>query len=228
MTLGLIRRALVGIVAVLTLSVAFPFVALAHEGRDVGNYHFIVGWLNEPTIQGQPNVALVKLTDKASGQPVLGAEKTLKLAIAFGGGQPKEFELEPIDEEKGAYTSSLIPTKAGSYTFVFSGSVNGQPIDDRFESGPGRFDDVAAPQTMEFPEAVPAPADLAQRVQAINSSATSGVQRATLIGLAGVAIGVVGLVVGIVGLVARVHPLTGPIDEPPSTSTEARPPRRIG
>src|SRR5262245_56075990 len=69
-----------------------PATALAHERRQVGPYNFVVGWFNEPAIQGEPNSLDLTITD-ANGNPVEGAEKTLKVAIAFGGGTPKGLPL---------------------------------------------------------------------------------------------------------------------------------------
>lgn len=209
-------RLLLSLTLLLALTALFPVVALAHERRTVGRYTFLVGFLNEPAIQGEPNGLDLTITD-ASGKPVVGAEKTLKVAIAYGGGQPRSLELEPSDEAPGHYTASVIPTKAGSYSFIFSGSLHGEPINARFESGPGRFDDVISPTTLEFPVSVPAPADLVQQTQAANATAQAALQRATLLGLAGVALGLIGLVVAIVALVASVRsraPL--PEDSPPS------------
>ncbi|MGH7862178.1 MAG: hypothetical protein ACREOS_08040, partial [Candidatus Dormibacteraceae bacterium] len=211
-----LRRTLVGLVAVLAFSSLFPLVALAHERRAIGPYTFLVGFLNEPTIQGQPNGLDLTITD-SNGKPVLGAEKTLKVAIAYGGGQPRALDLAPSDEAPGKYSAAVIPTKAGTYTFFFSGSINGDPINAQFESGPNTFDDVQSPASLQFPVTVPATADLVQQTQAANATAQAALQRATLLGLAGVAVGLVGLVVAIVAIVLANRPRDLPlIDEPPS------------
>ena len=200
-------RALVGAGALVTLlAFLFPAAALAHEKRTVGTFTFLVGFVNEPTIQGEPNGLDLTITD-AQGKPVVGAEKTLKVAIAYGGGTPKDLPLIPSDEVPGKYNASVIPTKAGTYSFIFSGSLNGQSINQTFESGPGRFDDVVAPSTLEFPVTVPATADLAQQTQAADATAQAALQRATLFGLAGIAVGVVGVVLAVVALISRTKPI---------------------
>ena len=199
-------RALTGAGALVALLVVlFPAAALAHEKRTVGNYTFLVGFINEPTIQGQPNGLDLTITD-AQGKPVVGAEKTLKVAIAFDGGTPKDLPLIPSDESPGKYSASVIPTKVGTYSFIFSGSLDGQTINQTFESGPNTFDDVVAPASLEFPVTVPATADLAQQTQTADATAQAALQRATLFGLAGVAVGVVGTVLAIVALISRNKP----------------------
>src|SRR5437868_3532079 len=90
------------------LAVFLPTAALAHEKRAVGDVTFVVGFLNEPSIQGQPNGLDLTITDK-NGQPVEGAEKTLKVAIAYGGGTPKDLPLIARFGMKGKYTADVIP-----------------------------------------------------------------------------------------------------------------------
>lgn len=206
----------VGVVFLL-LAALFPTIALAHERRPVGKYTFVVGWSSEPAIQGQPNGLDLTVTD-AQGNPVDGAEKTLKAAIAYGGGQPKDLPLRARFGQHGKYTADVIPTKSGAYSFIFSGTVGGQAVNERFESGPNTFDDVASPQTLQFPEAVPAGADLAQQSQQAQAAA----QRATLLGIAGVIIGVLGIVLAIVALALRVRPMTLPPEAETPSETGAR------
>src|SRR5438874_3931568 len=105
--------------AALLLALAVPGPASAHERRDVGKLQFVVGWIGEPALLGEPNGIDLRISDKASGNPIEGAEKSLKATIAFGGGQPKEFPIRARFGQKGAYTADIIPTKAGSYVFTF-------------------------------------------------------------------------------------------------------------
>jgi hypothetical protein len=188
-----------------------PTAALAHEKRVVGKYTFVVGFLGEPAIQGQPNGLDLTITD-ANGTPVEGAEKTLKVAIAYSGGTPKDLPLAARFGLKGKYTADVIPTKVGSYSFTFSGTLNGDPVTETFESGPGRFNDVDAATSLEFPVAVPAAADLAQQTQAANDAAQAAMQRATLFGLGGIAVGLIGVVLAVVALLVRARPASAPVE----------------
>lgn len=121
----------------------------------------------------------------------------------------------------GKYTADVIPTRAGTYAFTFTGTVDGNAVNQRFESGPNTFDDVTSPSSLEFPEAVPAPADLAQQTQAANVTAQAAAQRATLLGLAGVAVGLVGLVVAVVAIVLANRPRAVPLIEEPTSDNPA-------
>src|SRR4051812_25305172 len=122
------RFLLPAILALAILPFFTPTAALAHERRDVGNYQFVVGFINEPALQDQPNGIDLRITDKATNQPVEGADKTIKAMIAFGGSQAKEFPLRALFGKPGAYTADLIPTRPGTYVFTFTGTINGQAV----------------------------------------------------------------------------------------------------
>jgi hypothetical protein len=185
------------------LPLAAPGAALAHERRAVGPYTFVVGFATEPTLLGQPNGATVRISKTADGAPVEGADKSLKIQIAAGGGQPKEFPLRAVFGQAGLYQADLIPTKAGSYIFTFTGAVEGTTVNEKFESGPGRFDDVKDTASLQFPDVVPAPAqmagtvkaaqDQAQAAEARASAAESQVGQARAFGIAGTIVGLIGL-----------------------------------
>jgi hypothetical protein len=199
-------------ILVVLLASIFPSIALAHERRTVGKYTFVVGWLNEPSYQGQQNGLDLTITD-ANGTPVDGAEKTLKVGIAFGGGAAKDVPLRARFGLKGKYTTDVIPTKAGSYSFVFSGTLNGDAVNETFESGPGRFDDVVSPSSIEFPAAT----DAASQSDA-SSTGDAAVQRATIVGGAGVAVGLIGIILGAVAIAMRGRSAEGAADETVHTS----------
>jgi hypothetical protein len=183
-----------------------PATALAHERRQVGPYTFVVGWINEPAIAGQPNGIDLRISKTDDGSPVQGAEKALKATIAFGGGQPKEFPLRARFGMAGAYTADVIPTKAGSYIFTFTGTLEGNQINERFESGPGRFDDVQPVEKFQFPEVAPAAQATAAATAAAGSDRLAAAEQraaqAQSFGIAGVVAGVLGLLAGGYALVA--------------------------
>ena len=184
------------LLALALLPFAAPGTALAHERRQVGPYTFVVGFLGEPALQGEPNGIDLRISRTDGGTPVEGADKTLKAAIAFGGGQPKEFPLRARFGMPGAYTADLIPTKAGSYIFTFSGTIDGNAVNEKFESGPGRFDDVKAADQIQFPEAVPAASQLAGQVQDAQAQAAAAqgeIAQARTLAVLGIVVGLLGL-----------------------------------
>jgi hypothetical protein len=152
--------------AALTAVLAAP--AMAHEVRQVGAYQFTVGWQHEPTYVGEENAIQVFLHD-ASGQPVddLGTPVTLKVQAIYGHQTSDPLDLEPsFDPDTGLGThgewdAAMTPTAPGNYTFHFTGTVNGQAIDQKFTSSDSTFDPVSSPAGIEFPVKTPTAGELA-------------------------------------------------------------------
>lgn len=182
--------------------------ASAHEGRKLvnGRYTAVVGFLNEPAYEGQLNGLSLSVVDEtqktAQGQdkPVEGLEKSLRAEVLYGGGKKLELTLRTRFGQPGKYAAYFEPTKAGQYTFHIYGQIEGNAIDERFESGPGRFNDVQSLAPLQFPEQqATVPADLQQRLDAADSAANL----ARSIGIAGLVAGLLGLAIGILALRRR-------------------------
>ncbi len=184
------RRVASGLLVGLTLLVALPLVALAHESRDVaGKYRFVVGWSGEPAYVGQKNGISLVVTNTATNQPVEGLEKTLKAEIVQGA-QKGEVPLRAVFRSPGAYTADIIPTREGDYRFRFSGTIEGTAVDETFDSADGKFDGVKGTQAILFPAgdaAAPSPALVAAEQKAA---------QAQMLGVAGLVAGLAGLVLG--------------------------------
>lgn len=195
--------------ACITAAAIEPARALAHERREVGKYQLVVGFQVEPAIQGEPNGPSLRVTvPSEGGRGVEGLAETLKVTVAYGGGQPKEFPLREVRNQPGSYRADFIPTRAGTYIFTFSGTIEGMPIDERFESGPGRFDDVVPAERVQFPETVPPANEAARAARAALDRAVlaeSAAADARTLALAGLSAGVLGILVGAAGLAASVR-----------------------
>lgn len=189
---------LLGLGLCLGLSLALPTSALAHERRDVGKYTFVVGFLNEPAYEAQLNGLDLTITTRADNKPVEGAEKTLKAEVIVGGNaRSMPLTLTPRFRQPGKYVGDFMPTASGSYIFRIYGTLEGENVDQRFESGPGRFDDVQPISALQFPQKLPD----AAAVQAQVNDAQAAAATARTLALAGIGVGVLGLVVAVVAIV---------------------------
>ncbi|MDE3076427.1 MAG: hypothetical protein KGJ86_13475 [Chloroflexota bacterium] len=185
---------------IIGLSLLLPGVALAHEQRDVGKYHLVVGFLNEPAIQNQMNGIDLTITTTADKKPVEGAEKTLKAVVIVGGNaKSMPITLRARFGLPGKYAGDFMPTAAGAYQFHFTGAINGDAIDQRFESGPGTFGDVKPIQPLQFPDKLASPAELQSQLADAQSAANS----ARVLAIVGLLAGVAGVAVGVAGLMRR-------------------------
>lgn len=174
--------------------------ALAHETRTIaGKYEVEVGWETEPAYVNQPNAATILIRRAGSSEPVEGVEKTLKFKIAFGGNEPKEFPLRASFQKRGYYTAELIPTRMGDYIFQFVGTIEGTPVDEKFESGPGRYETITSTENLQFPQAVPDTITLLGELKAARDEATT----ARTLAIVGIITGLLGTIVGVVAMVRK-------------------------
>lgn len=204
---GHVRVGLAVLVTLATL-IGWHAVAQAHERRQVGPYILVVGFLHEPAYVEEMNGALITVF-RNDGRPVEGLDKTLKVEVSAGGAS-RTFDLKPDPNNPGTYVAEFIPTRTGTYVFRFFGMIETLAINERFESGPGRFDEVVSKAALQFPSPVPSNAELAARLQApIPVQATPATAplasesearralreaerartRATVLGIAGLALG---------------------------------------
>ena len=196
------------------LALAMP--ASAHEGRDVGDHEFVVGFGTEPAIAGYPNSVQLMLLHH-DGEPVTKIEGKLGAEVAFGD-QAKELELEPHFEvgefgEPGDYRAWFIPTRPGEYTFRIFGTLEGEKVDEAFTSGPETFSEVANPTSEGFPVGDPTTGELAERIArevprlndeiaAATNEAEDAASSARSLAIAALTVGAVGVIVGAFGLVS--------------------------
>jgi hypothetical protein len=158
-------RTLVALALALGLcAVLAPGGVSAHERRDLvgGKYQAVVGWLVEPAYDHQLNGLDLTVVDKTQkgddgkDKPVEDLDKTLKAEILFGGGRKMDLPVQRRPGFPGKYTAPIVPTRPGQYTFHLFGTIEGNPIDEKFDSGPGRFDDVTSLAAVQFPPDQPA------------------------------------------------------------------------
>lgn len=192
--------------------------ASAHERRMVGKYQLVVGFLSEPAVQGVLNgVSLAVSVPDEQARPVEGLANTLKVRVAWGGREPRELALRARFGVPGAYNAELIPTRSGAYIFTFVGTIEGLAVNERFESGPGRFNDVDDAGSLYLPEAPPPAGGDTAAVQAAQevaraaqdearlarADASAAASQSLLVALGGVAVGAIALVLALVGLALR-------------------------
>jgi hypothetical protein len=181
-------------VAAFALVALAPTIASAHEKRQVGNYTFVVGFLSEPPIVDQPNSIDLTVTD-SNNQPVTGLEKTLKAQIIYGG-STEDVALTPRFNAPGKYNGYVIPTKTGTWKFHFTGTINGDNVDQTFTSGPNTFGDVQSTDTTQFPVKTGDLLTIGSQASAAKSSADS----AKTVGIIGIVVGAIGIVIGLGGV----------------------------
>jgi hypothetical protein len=169
-----IAAALTALAVVAATSLALSDPAAAHERRNVGKYELVVGWIGEPAFAGTINAVDLRVTDPSVTPPkaVEGLEKTLKVSVTHAGlTRPLELEFRTRFGMPGAYAADMVPTREGEYTFHIVGRIEALDVDEKFESGPGRFGSVEPLTALQYPEKVPTGADLARRLGDLQATA---------------------------------------------------------
>jgi hypothetical protein len=213
-------------VAACALAVAPAAAALAHGHARQGDLEMEIGFGTEPAYTGQPNSAQLILAH--GGKPVIDLKPgDLTVEVTFGGETSDPIDLEPdfffedgtLDfGEPGDYRGWFTPTQPGKYTFHFTGSVEGEKIDQTMTSGPTTFSSVQDIASTEFP-AVNAPSNdaLATRIEQESSRSADGLaaaqeaatsaedaaSTAKIVAYVGVAVGVLGSIAAIAALSRR-------------------------
>ena len=194
------------VAAVLMLALV-PTGASAHERRTLagGKYQTVVGFLNEPAFEGSVNGLDLTVTDESQkgadgkGKAMEGLEKTLKAEVLVPNGAKRDLTVAARFGMPGKYAAYFVPTQPGTYTFHVYGTVGDAKVDEKYESGPGRFSDIESLASAQFPNKVAVPADLQGQLDGARSAATT----ARTFGIAGSVLGVLGLVAGGLGLARR-------------------------
>jgi len=220
-----------GAAAVPVLSVALILVpagvASAHEEHDVGPYSVAVGFGDEPAYAGIKNSVQVFIHTK-SDKPVVDLGPTLNVQVSYGNQTMDKMTMEPNFEVgefgiPGDYRAFFVPTRPGDYTFHFTGTIKGTPVNESFTSGPKTFSSVDDPSSVEFPVKDPTTGELGDAVQRLQprvDGAVAAQQRltaenrtlrddvdsakslATVALIVGGALGLIGIGVGLAGLAA--------------------------
>jgi hypothetical protein len=188
-----------GGVAVVALFLV-PGTALAHERRTIANgkYDVVVGWDVEPAYVQMKNAAGIRIMDAGTTNPVTGADKTLKVQLRQGA-STQPFALRAVFGQNGYYVADILPTRDGEYQWIFSGTINGDAVNETFDTADGKFNKVEPQAALQFPVALPDPAQSSAAVQAAQADAAS----ARTLAYVGIALGVLGVLAGVAAWLSR-------------------------
>lgn len=171
--------------------IVYSGTAAAHERRTVGPYQFVVGWRDEPAYVGLMNSLDLRVTDTrvTPAKAVEGLEKTLTVDLQFGGLAPLPLTVTARFGTPGAYNGYVMATATGTYIFTIKGKIESLEVNEKFESGPGRFGDIEPTTALQYPNKVPAADDLGKRLGDLQG----GIDQTRLLSAAAAVIGIVAL-----------------------------------
>ena len=109
----------------------------------------------------------------------------------------RAFPLTELVDDPGHYVAEFVPTAPGDYRVRFFGSIEGNAIDETFDSGPDTFDTVIASDAIQFPVVL----ESNREIQNATRGALEAVQELETDLEATSSTASTGMVIGIVGIV---------------------------
>ena len=122
--------------------------AWAHTTVEVGGYEIEAGWGTEPPIVGIRNTFVFEVSMPGEREGVKtgvrNAFASMDATARFGGAE-KDLDVSAAPLP-GHYYSNVIPTRTGSYSVLFSGEIDGTPVDVDVP-----VEDVETTAVLDFP-----------------------------------------------------------------------------
>ena len=183
----------ISITAVIILLTAFILLALnvravlAHTNVEIGPFTIIIGWETEPVVVGERNAIFIAVSE--GGEPVVGLEGTLEVAVLYGG-QTFTGNLQPGADD-GTYTIEILPTVRGQYSLQLSGSIKDIDISEVVQP-----EEVLPAKVLQFPESPPDPRELQSSIDDL----TAQLQIARFLAVAGVLLAVIAITIAAASL----------------------------
>lgn len=191
-----------------------------HTTVEVGPYEIEVGWATEPPVVGIRNDFVFEVSEPGETEGVkngvVNAFKNLEVKARFGG-VSKNLDISS-DPRPGHYFSTVIPTRTGTFTMEFKGSIEGTEVDIEVP-----VEDVESTTVLDFPPTSGSSSD--QDVAALKNSMSSlqqditsikskvdetdigsgdfSVERAYNFGVFGLSLGAAGVILAIIALIKR-------------------------
>jgi hypothetical protein len=149
-------------VAVCATCIAASAIVSAHERKSAGALTLVIGWATEPAFSGSLNGVAVSLSDHAG--PIAKAEGDLSVEVSFGN-ERITLPLDRVANRPNEFHAALVPTRAGSYTFHITGTINNQAIDISSTCSDSTFHCVTDAAAIQFPVKDPSAGQLAERLE---------------------------------------------------------------
>lgn len=144
------------------LMAAMPSLA-AHERKTSGPYTLTIGWGDEPAFAGFRNSVEVDIVETTGGAVPDLTGATMTVDVTFGD-QRVTLPMRPAFRQPGKLRAFMVPTRAGTYSFHFAGTVKELAIDATSTCSDTTFACVADVAAIQFPAKDPSTGQLAERM----------------------------------------------------------------
>ena len=140
----------------------------------------------------------------ATGDRVRGLASNLQVEIShLPTSVSRVLSLTELVNDPGHYVAEFVPTAPGDYRVRFFGSIEGNAIDETFDSGPDTYDTVIASDAIQFPvvlesnheiqNATRGALDAVQDLETDLEVTSSDASNSMIIGIAGIVFGTIAI-----------------------------------
>jgi len=162
--------------------------------------------MSEPTVvMSGPLGEVVPAADVPTPANVVLGITTLQVEVTHVASSVAQvMDLKEAWNSPGQYKSEFIPTSPGAYNFRFFGEIDGQVVDESFESSNTTFDEVTPANEIQFPVQLAAPRETENAARgALDAATAAGTDASAASDSASTAntLGIVALILGLLGLV---------------------------
>ncbi len=157
---------------------------------------------SEMTTKLGPETPSVTTQTLPTSDRVTGLASTLQVEVEhIPTSASRVMPLTEVFNDPGHYVAEFVPTAPGDYRMRFFGSIEGNAVDETFDSGPDTFDTVVPSDAIQFPvvlesnreiqNATQGALDTVQELEADIDATSSTASVGMIVGIVGMAFGVI-------------------------------------
>ena len=189
---------------------------VAWENRELQNTVVMSGPLSSMTPEIKRSIEAGFMSGTSQGEAaanrVTGISETLKVELThISTSSTREMSLTELADDPGHYVAEFVPTAPGDYRMRFFGSIEGNAIDETFDSGPDTFDTVIPSDAIQFPVVLESNREIQNAtrgaldaVQGLESDLETTSSNASI----GMIVGIIGIVFGAIATGISVFAIT--------------------
>ena len=189
---------------------------VAWVNRELQNTVVMSGPLSSMTPEIKRSIEAGSMSETSQGEAaanrVTGISETLKVELThISTSSTREMSLTELADDPGHYVAEFVPTAPGDYRMRFFGSIEGNPIDETFDSGPDTFDTVIPSDAIQFPVVLESNREIQNAtrgaldaVQGLESDLETTSSNASI----GMIVGIIGIVFGAIATGISVFAIT--------------------
>ncbi len=172
----------------------------------------ITSMTSEMTTKLGPETPSVTAQTLPTSDRVTGLASTLQVEVAhIPTSASRVMPLTEVFNDPGHYVAEFVPTAPGDYRMRFFGSIEGNAVDETFDSRPDTFDTVVPSDAIQFPVVLESNREIQNAAQgALNTvqELEADIETTSSTASTGIIIGIVGMAFGVIATAMSIFAIT--------------------